>query len=125
VKLVYGQPEPTQALSRIIAGSANFISGVGPGLNALSPLVSGVNWEGQGSPISPSSRVIAVVGKPQDADTDELNLISRRTGVATASKPAQKGRVFLMDSMSFIFRAYHAMARQRPMSTKTGIPTAA
>src|SRR5260370_1523218 len=27
--------------------------------------------------------------------------------------------------MSFIFRAYHAMVRQRPMSTKTGIPTAA
>ena len=27
--------------------------------------------------------------------------------------------------MSFIFRAYHAMARQRPMSTKKGIPTAA
>ena len=45
--------------------------------------------------------------------------------MAIASKPAQKGRVFLMDSMSFIFRAYHAMARQRPMSTKTGIPTAA
>ncbi len=40
-------------------------------------------------------------------------------------KPAQKGRVFLMDSMSFIFRAYHAMARQRPMSTKKGVPTAA
>ena len=36
-----------------------------------------------------------------------------------------KGRVFLIDTMSFIFRAYHAMARQRPMSTKTGIPTAA
>ena len=30
-----------------------------------------------------------------------------------------------MDAMSFIFRAYHAMARQRPMSTRTGIPTAA
>lgn len=30
-----------------------------------------------------------------------------------------------MDTMSFIFRAYHAMVRQRPMSTKTGIPTAA
>ena len=30
-----------------------------------------------------------------------------------------------MDAMSFIFRAYHAMARQRPMSTKTGVPTAA
>ncbi len=27
--------------------------------------------------------------------------------------------------MSFIFRAYHAMTRQRPMSTKTGVPTAA
>jgi DNA polymerase I len=36
-----------------------------------------------------------------------------------------KGRVFLIDTMSFIFRAYHAMARQRPMSTKTGLPTAA
>ncbi len=33
--------------------------------------------------------------------------------------------MFLIDAMSFIFRAYHAMARQRPMSTKTGIPTAA
>jgi DNA polymerase-1 len=31
----------------------------------------------------------------------------------------------LIDTMSFIFRAYHAMARQRPMSTKTGLPTAA
>ncbi|MGA7559650.1 MAG: DNA polymerase I [Terriglobales bacterium] len=31
----------------------------------------------------------------------------------------------LIDTMSFIFRAYHAMARQRPMSTKTGVPTAA
>ena len=36
-----------------------------------------------------------------------------------------KNRVFLIDTMSFIFRAYHAMARQRPMSTKTGLPTAA
>jgi DNA polymerase I len=36
-----------------------------------------------------------------------------------------KGRIFLIDTMSFIFRAYHAMARQRPMSTKTGVPTAA
>ena len=36
-----------------------------------------------------------------------------------------KGRIFLIDTMSFIFRAYHAMARQRGMSTKTGLPTAA
>jgi DNA polymerase-1 len=44
------------------------------------------------------------------------------------SQPAHadgKGRIFLIDTMSFIFRAYHAMARQRPMSTKTGVPTAA
>ncbi len=38
---------------------------------------------------------------------------------------SEKGRIFLIDSMSFIFRAYHAMARQRSMSTKTGVPTAA
>ena len=35
------------------------------------------------------------------------------------------GRVFLIDTFGFVFRAYHAMARQRPMSTKTGIPTSA
>ena len=35
------------------------------------------------------------------------------------------GRIYLIDTMSFIFRAYHAMARQRPMTTKTGLPTAA
>src|SRR4051812_24524403 len=34
-------------------------------------------------------------------------------------------RLFLIDTMSFIFRAYHAMARQRPMSTRAGLPTAA
>ncbi len=52
---------------------------------------------------------------------------------AEAAKPAPKpelkavpkDRIFLIDTMSFIFRAYHAMARQRGMSTKTGLPTAA
>jgi DNA polymerase-1 len=38
---------------------------------------------------------------------------------------SDRGRIFLIDAMSFIFRAYHAMARQRGMSTKTGLPTAA
>ncbi|MFZ0307488.1 MAG: DNA polymerase I [Candidatus Sulfotelmatobacter sp.] len=44
-----------------------------------------------------------------------------------ARKPdADPNRIFLIDTMSFIFRAYHAMARQRSgMSTKSGIPTAA
>jgi DNA polymerase-1 len=49
-------------------------------------------------------------------------------GVAKAVLPTGqpgKGRVFLIDSFSFIFRAYHAMVRQRPMSTRTGIPTSA
>src|SRR5487761_1109991 len=39
----------------------------------------------------------------------------------TSDKPA----VFLLDTMGFIFRAYHAMQRQRPMSTRSGVPTAA
>ena len=42
-----------------------------------------------------------------------------------AEPAGSKGRIYLIDAMSFIFRAYHAMARQRPMSTKTGIPTSA
>ena len=41
--------------------------------------------------------------------------------MSALSKPP----VYLLDSMAFIFRAYHAMQRQRPMSTRTGIPTAA
>jgi DNA polymerase I len=51
---------------------------------------------------------------------------------ASSSRPALDpdhakgaGAIYLIDTMSFIFRAYHAMARQRPMSTKTGVPTAA
>jgi DNA polymerase-1 len=39
--------------------------------------------------------------------------------------PDAKPPIYLLDSMAFIFRAYHAMQRQRPMSTRTGIPTAA
>ena len=48
--------------------------------------------------------------------------------MAQTSKPptsSSKPPVYLLDSMAFIFRAYHAMQRQRPMSTRTGIPTAA
>jgi DNA polymerase-1 len=51
--------------------------------------------------------------------------------VAVGSPRKPKGqersrdRIFLIDTMSFIFRAYHAMARQRSMSTKSGLPTAA
>jgi DNA polymerase-1 len=41
------------------------------------------------------------------------------------TNPAAKQPVFLLDTMSFIFRAYHAMQRSRPMSTRGGLPTAA
>ena len=41
------------------------------------------------------------------------------------TRHSRKPPIFLLDSMSFIFRAYHAMQRQRPMSTRTGVPTAA
>ena len=37
----------------------------------------------------------------------------------------EKPPVYLLDTMAFVFRAYHAMQRSRPMSTRTGIPTAA
>ena len=51
---------------------------------------------------------------------------TKAAGLKTeAGSVSGEARVFLIDAMSFIFRAYHAMARQRPMSTKTGIPTAA
>jgi DNA polymerase-1 len=51
---------------------------------------------------------------------------SPKPGPVAVTPPSDvKNRVFLIDTMSFIFRAYHAMARQRPMSTKTGLPTAA
>jgi len=57
-------------------------------------------------------------------------LSPRSTSTATVAHAPQNGpadsrRIFLIDTMSFIFRAYHAMARQRGMSTKTGVPTAA
>ncbi|MGZ4731590.1 MAG: DNA polymerase I [Terriglobales bacterium] len=45
--------------------------------------------------------------------------------LAPRPKSGDGRRIFLMDAMSFIFRAYHAMARQRGMTTKTGLPTAA
>jgi DNA polymerase-1 len=41
------------------------------------------------------------------------------------ANPDVKPPVFLLDTMSFIFRAYHAMQRSRPMSTRSGLPTAA
>jgi DNA polymerase-1 len=50
--------------------------------------------------------------------------ISRAGKLALVTENA-KPPVFLLDTMAFIFRAYHAMQRSRPMSTRTGLPTAA
>jgi DNA polymerase-1 len=61
--------------------------------------------------------------KASVADAPAKSAISAASGKIPAD--TGKGRVFLIDAMSFIFRAYHAMSRQRPMSTRTGVPTAA
>ena len=64
---------------------------------------------------------------PRKKSSDSATRASATPEVArTAAQPSSaEGRIFLIDTMSFIFRAYHAMARQRPMSTKSGLPTAA
>ena len=74
--------------------------------------------------------------KPNSHDTDASTTVAEAPAAQPSAAPAPaqprlprgapgKGRIFLIDAMSFIFRAYHAMARQRPMSTRTGLPTAA
>jgi len=58
------------------------------------------------------------------ATPEQATVVQEHNAVSRSSSSA-RGRIFLIDSMSFIFRAYHAMVRQRSMSTKTGVPTAA
>jgi DNA polymerase-1 len=70
-----------------------------------------------GSQLLKLNQLPAKKKSPPDIATPGQALVQERAAV--------KGRIFLIDTMSFIFRAYHAMARQRPMSTKTGLPTAA
>ncbi len=48
-----------------------------------------------------------------------------KTPIKSSESKSTKPPIYLLDSMAFIFRAYHAMQRSRPMSTRTGIPTAA
>jgi len=72
------------------------------------------------TPVTGNSATVKLARLPPKKKTPPAN-------TSPLSQPASrdKGRIFLIDTMSFIFRAYHAMARQRPMSTKTGVPTAA
>ena len=51
--------------------------------------------------------------------------VSPAAGKVVLPHPAGRDFIFLIDTMSFIFRAYHAMTRSRPMTTRTGVPTAA
>jgi DNA polymerase-1 len=68
------------------------------------------------------SATVSSAAKPVAA----VKSAAAKPAVVVPPEPAgSNGRIFLIDAMSFIFRAYHAMARQRPMSTKTGIPTSA
>ena len=71
---------------------------------------------------TPKSATVSSAAKPASA----AKSTATKSSVVVPAEPAgSKGRIYLIDAMSFIFRAYHAMARQRPMSTKTGIPTSA
>ncbi|HSY90031.1 MAG TPA: DNA polymerase I [Candidatus Binatus sp.] len=68
---------------------------------------------------------------PSKQSPDSSSTATSAEGKGAAGAPSRTdsasahGRVYLIDTMSFIFRAYHAMARQKSMSTKTGLPTAA
>ncbi len=74
------------------------------------------------SKAKPSPPEAAPPGAAVDTKTSAAD-----SGKKVAARPGESAPdvIFLIDAMSFIFRAYHAMARQRPMSTKTGIPTSA
>src|SRR5690348_9557351 len=58
-------------------------------------------------------------------EPQEQKPASKPSSAVLPQAAAGKGRVFLIDAMSFIFRAYHAMARGRGMSTRNGVPTSA
>ncbi|MGE5053427.1 MAG: 5'-3' exonuclease, partial [Acidobacteriota bacterium] len=76
--------------------------------------------------LSPRSKAsIARARASSAAERDVASNVSTATPACVEDSTSAPGRIFLIDTMSFIFRAYHAMARQRPMSSKTGLPTAA
>ncbi len=73
--------------------------------------------------MSPRSKSARLAGADVPAETASGQ--KRSSGsLRPIGKPGHE-RIFLIDTMSFIFRAYHAMVRQRSMSTKAGVPTAA
>jgi DNA polymerase I len=77
--------------------------------------------------VSPRSKAAreSSAARESAGDSNELSAVQPSSAPRSAVPTIRPGSIFLMDAMSFIFRAYHAMARQRSMSTKTGLPTAA
>jgi len=73
--------------------------------------------------VSPAAAKLALVSPRSKAATELPEAVSPSPPIPKG--PSDPNRIFLIDAMSFIFRAYHAMARQRGMSTKSGVPTAA
>jgi DNA polymerase I len=63
--------------------------------------------------------------KPPVAELESAPAANPAVSPAPKLSVTDGRRIFLMDAMSFIFRAYHAMSRTRGMTTKTGLPTAA
>jgi DNA polymerase I len=77
-------------------------------------------------PKKPKSNPASVAGDEPARDAQTAADAAPKPGpVQLPRGEPGNGRIFLIDAMSFIFRAYHAMARQRPMSTKKGVPTSA
>src|SRR5208337_2303319 len=72
-----------------------------------------------------AAKLTAVPPRRKSSDSATGAAAGTPAAVRTPTQASAEGRIFLIDTMSFIFRAYHAMARQRPMSTKSGLPTAA
>ncbi len=71
-----------------------------------------------------SSNPAPATGRSETGSTAKASPAKKTKGCAD-NPTTSHGRIYLIDTMSFIFRAYHAMSRQRPMSTKSGLPTAA
>lgn len=71
-------------------------------------------------------RMATACSSPEHRRNPASNILALLSIDSTVmANETEKPAVFLLDTMSFIFRAYHAMQRQRPMSTRSGIPTSA
>jgi DNA polymerase-1 len=77
------------------------------------------------SPESSPAATSAALTTASASTNRQPSALSKPKQATSSQATSGAGRIFLIDTMSFIFRAYHAMARQRPMSTKSGLPTAA